>query len=156
MVNAEWQLKTISKQSQLTGSPFEVGQRIISYIFKDDSGKIHRNDIHAVDLDKYDLPGTLLGWWEQVVKNYDDEIEAEKHAVNSSEELFLSLYEGEEAETHERDVIKFLLALIYFLIKFFLKEIQLVGDKYGQKLIKLLLLFLIISFSLSETIKGKS
>ena len=112
MVNAEWQLKTISKQSQLTGSPFEVGQRIISYIFKDDSGKIHRNDIHAVDLDKKDLPGTLLGWWEQVVKNYDDEIEAKKHAVNSSEELFLSLYEGEEAETHERDVIKFLLALM--------------------------------------------
>ncbi len=112
MVNTEWQLKTISRQSQITGSPFEVGQRIISYIYKDDSGEIHRDDIHADDTNEYNPPGILLGWWEQVVKNYDNEAEARRQAINSSEELFLSLYEEEGIETREREVIKFLLALM--------------------------------------------
>jgi len=112
MVNTEWQLKTISRQSQITGSPFEVGQRIISYIYKDDSGEILRDDIHADDVNEYNSPGILLGWWEQVVKNYDNEAEARRQIINSSEELFLSLFEEEKVETREREVIKFLLALM--------------------------------------------
>lgn len=113
MVNTEWHLKTISRQSEMTGTPFQVGQRIISYIYKDDHGEIHRTDIHADDANEFNSPGIILGWWEQVVKDYGNEAEAKKQAINSSEELFLSLYEDEEpVEANEREVIKFLLALM--------------------------------------------
>ena len=112
MVNTEWHLKTISRQSKLTGNPFEAGQRIISYIYKDNNGEIHRTDIHANDASKYHAPGVLLGWWEQELRNDDNELEAKKQIINSSEELFLSLFEDEEIEAEEREVIKFLLALM--------------------------------------------
>ncbi len=131
-VNVDWHLKSLSRKSQKSGRLFTEGQRVISYIYKAANGEIQRADVHVEEANEFTPSGILLGWWEQVMKNYDNEAEAKRQAILSSEELFLSLYEEKENAAEEADVLKYLLALMLER-KRILKPIDKVAEGHTQR-----------------------
>ena len=117
----DWQIRTISRASAHTQSPFEEGERIACLVFKvAGAQELGRADIRESELAEFTAPGTLLGRWTRIMKPEGiDEAAARRLTMQSAEELFLSLFtnapeaapEG-PAERAYRDALKHLLALM--------------------------------------------
>ena len=110
----DWQIKTISQKSSLTGNPFEPGDVAVSLIYKDAKAKeIGRADVHESELGEFALEGELLGRWRRVIRGPDEEAANASETLASAEDFFFSLYEGEEeSKTEEREMLKHLLGLM--------------------------------------------
>lgn len=106
----DWQVQQLSKESSLTGQPFELGCRVLSFLYLDDLGQLSRTDILEKEEETFTPPGRVLGKWSRIVEPVASEREAQKQALQSSEELFFSLIES-NVDTEEIRVIKHLLAL---------------------------------------------
>ena len=79
---------------------------------------IERVDLHAGERGGIELPGPLLCQWQHVIQSKDtSEAEERRAALQSAEEVFLSLYDEPEGEGGQplvnaaRDRLKFFLAL---------------------------------------------
>ena len=108
----EWQVKPVGRLSQLSGEAFKSGQKIISYLYKDDGGDLQRYDVLTAETDNFSVPGQILGWWTQVVRDMQNEANARRRAIETTEDLFLSLYEEGAVKTDESEVLKYLLAIV--------------------------------------------
>lgn len=112
---AEWQLQPLARKSSASGTPFEPGDRIVCFLIKSPQGEFVRADVSFEESGEYSPEGQVLGRWTREVKDSDDEEKASaRQTLQSSEELFLSLFDeslSEEAQ-HERDSLKQVLALM--------------------------------------------
>lgn len=110
----EWQIKTIAQKSTLSGECFIPGDRIVCLIYKDEhDGELARVDLRPEEIEKFNIPGEVLGRWARVVPDPEDEAAHEREAISSAEDLFFSLFEGEiEQAREESDMLKHLLSLM--------------------------------------------
>jgi len=122
---SEWQIKPLARSSAVSGSPFAPGDRVVCVLHVDVSGLLVRTDLHQHEAESFHSPGEVLGRWTRIVPDAsaDAEKEARRAALQSSEELFLSLYQPHEhtettagqpgaEESPERRTLKQVLALM--------------------------------------------
>lgn len=110
-----WNFKSISSASTLSKSAFADGEQVVCLIYKDiEKGEIGRADIRLDELDRFELPGNLLGRWRQQIKKAENGQVAVRRKIESAEDFFLSLYEstGRTEACEEMDALKCLLALM--------------------------------------------
>jgi hypothetical protein len=111
----EWQLQPLARKSSASGALFEPGDRIVCFLIKSPSGDFFRADVRSDEAETYSPEGQVLGRWTRELKDSEDTEKASaRQALQSSEELFLSLFDeslSEEA-AHERDSLKQVLALM--------------------------------------------
>lgn len=111
----DWTVHRPADTCALTGEPFQPGDRLRSFLLRGPGGELSRCDVAAARAGDFQPPeGTrVLGWWNQTVRaEAETEAEQKKRALASSEELFLSLYEGEEpGAQEERALLQHLLGL---------------------------------------------
>ena len=110
----DWQIKTLSRKSTVSGLGFEPGDRALSLIYVDnEAGELGRADLHERELADLQLPGEVLGRWTWVMKDADSAAAAAGNTIASAEDFFLSLFENEVAgEQDRRDALKHVLALM--------------------------------------------
>jgi len=110
----DWQIKTLSRKSTLSGESFKPGDRAVSLVYVDDeAGDLDRADLHENELDQLQLPGQVLGRWTWVMKDPEDGATNAADTVASAEDFFFSLFENEAGEEQDRsDALKHLLALL--------------------------------------------
>lgn len=110
-----WHFKGIARTSTLSDSVFSDGEQVVCLIYRDiENGEIGRADIRLEEVDRFELPGELLGRWRHVVKHSGDAQPTVREKVASAEELFFSLYESSNGaeKSEEADALKYLLALM--------------------------------------------
>ncbi|PXA03250.1 hypothetical protein DDZ13_12550 [Coraliomargarita sinensis] len=110
----DWQIKTLSRKSTLSGESFEPGDRAVSLVYVDDeAGDLGRADIHEKELSELQAPGQVLGRWSWVMKDPEEGATSTSDTVASAEDFFFSLFENEAGDERERsDALKHLLALM--------------------------------------------
>lgn len=110
----DWQIKTLSKKSTLSGERFNPGDRAVSLVYVDDAvGELGRADLHERELEVLELPGQVLGRWTWVMKAPEEGAPGAGETVASAEDFFFSLFENEAgAERDRSDALKHLLALM--------------------------------------------
>ena len=110
----DWQIKTLSRKSTLSGESFEPGDRAVSLVYVDDeAGELGRADLHEDELAQLQLPGQVLGRWSWVMKDPEEGATHAAETVASAEGFFLSLFQNEARDERERtDALKHLLALM--------------------------------------------
>lgn len=110
----EWQIKTLSRKSTLSGRSFEPGDRAVSLVYVDDgAGELGRADLHEGELSQLQLPGQVLGRWSWVMKDPEEGAANARDTVASAEDFFFSLFENEtDLERDRSDALKHLLALM--------------------------------------------
>lgn len=97
----DWQIRPLARASSLTAQPFEIGENIICFLFRNAAGQLERADVKADEESTFPQPEAVLGRWGRVVKaQQDEEREARQQVLASSEELFLSLFPEEEVDSH--------------------------------------------------------
>ncbi|MGB1126870.1 MAG: hypothetical protein ACPG3X_00690 [Opitutales bacterium] len=110
----DWQIKTPSRKSSLTGEAFQPGDRSVSIIFVDhEMGELGRADLHERELEKFELSGQVLGRWSRVTKDHDDASVRTSDSLASAEDFFFSLFENTQNQAiEESNMLKHLLALL--------------------------------------------
>jgi hypothetical protein len=113
----EWQIKTIARKSTLSGEVFNPGDRVVCLIYKDEGeDDLGRADLRPDEVERFDLPGEVLGRWSRVVKDPDDESQSARETMASAEDFFFSLYENDQPEQADAqqasDMLKHLLSLM--------------------------------------------
>ena len=110
----DWQIKTLSKKSTLSGEHFSPGDRAVSLVYVDDSAsELARADLHEHELEEFELPGKALGRWSWTMKDPEEGGPRAGDTVASAEDFFFSLFENaENAEREASDALKHLLALM--------------------------------------------
>jgi hypothetical protein len=112
----DWNLQSGSRKSTASEAPFADGQRVRSVLVLDGEEGLRRLDFHleeTVELGE----ARPVAQWIRVFRSNEAEREMAREAVNSAEELFFRLSDGEagtpgDGETEEvRGVLRFLLAL---------------------------------------------
>lgn len=112
-------IRSVETASAVSGTPFQPGDRVWSYLYRNPEGLIERFDCLEGEREGVSLEGGILCSWGHVKKARQiSEAEERKAALRSTEDVFLSLYEepgegGTEASGLEesRDRLKFFLAL---------------------------------------------
>jgi gamma-glutamylcyclotransferase (GGCT)/AIG2-like uncharacterized protein YtfP len=112
-------IRSVNEESGLTGEVFNPGDNVWSYLYRSDEGLIERIDILESEKDQLQLDGPVICKWGQRVKDKGlSEAEERRAALQSADEVFLSLFEedpeGEEIEEsvlRARGRLKFFLAL---------------------------------------------
>ena len=114
----EISIRSVDEASGVSGKPFAPGDRVWSYLYRSPEGPIERIDIHEEEAEQLALPGPVICKWGQRIKAKEtSEAEERRAALQSADEVFLSLFEepaGEEAGEaigKTRDRLKFFLAL---------------------------------------------
>lgn len=112
----EWQIKTMSDCSVLTGASFNPGDRVACLIHMDDEAReLCRSDLLEAEVDGFILPGQLLGRWSRTVEEPDAESAKAPATLQSAEDFFLSLYNGApegEEPPQEKKALQHLVALM--------------------------------------------
>jgi len=95
-VQNDWQLQPLTRRCAVSGEPFDAGQRVVCFFYQDEAGLLQRADVLPEQASAFQPQGLLLGRWERETTDGNDaEKEARKAMLVSAEELFFSLYEGE-------------------------------------------------------------
>ena len=110
----EWQIKTIARNSTLSGKAFKPGDQVVCLIYKgNEAGELGRADLLPGEVDAFGLPDEVLGRWARVVQNPDDENTSANETIASAEDFFFSLFENKSLNTKEEsDMLKHLLSLM--------------------------------------------
>jgi len=110
----DWQIKPLARECAVSGEPFEIGDEVICFLFRDDEGQLQRADVSEAKVDEFPRPEAVLGRWGREVKpRGEEEREARAHALATTEELFLSLFKEDSPEmADDRELFKQVLALM--------------------------------------------
>ncbi|GHB98506.1 hypothetical protein [Cerasicoccus arenae] len=110
----DWQIKPLARECAVSGEPFEIGDEVICFLYRDEEGQLQRADVATSKVDDFPRPEAVLGRWGREVKpRGEDEREARAHALATTEELFLSLFESDSADVAEdRELFKQVLGLM--------------------------------------------
>lgn len=103
----------------VSGQTFVPGDRVWSVLYRPVEGGIERADVLDDERDQLRLEGEVLCQWGHRIKEPEvSEAEERRAALQSREEIFLSLYEAAEGDVEEmpevretRDRMKFFLSL---------------------------------------------
>jgi hypothetical protein len=115
----EFAIRSVSEASMVSGQTFVPGDRVWSVLYRTAEGAVERADVLAGERDQLRLEGEVLCQWGHRIKEPEvSEAEERRAALQSREEIFLSLFEAEEGEAEEtpevretRDRMKFFLSL---------------------------------------------
>lgn len=123
----ELNFRPVAKLSNFSEKTLVPGDVVVSCLYHDDTtGSVERFDVLASEEADCELPGNRICRWRHTIEEKDEsEKEQKKQALQSTEEIFLSLYEEEDDEPggegedkdstedseHTRDILKFFLAL---------------------------------------------
>jgi hypothetical protein len=114
----EISIRSVDAVSALSGNPFTPGDRVWSYLLRTTDGQLERMDILDNEREQLQPEGQIVCKWSHRIKDRDSsESEARRAALQSAEEVFLSLFEdlpggedtGDVEDTRAR--LKFFLAL---------------------------------------------
>ena len=110
----DWQIKTLSKKSTLSGERFNPGDRAVSLVYVDAAaGELGRADLHEHELAEFQFPGQVLGRWTWMMKDPEAGGPTAGETMASAEDFFFSLFEHDaDAERDRVDALKHLLALM--------------------------------------------
>jgi len=109
-------IRTVSEVSAISEKAFVPGDRVWSLLFRDPDGVVERMDVLPDELEQVNLEGGILCKWSQLIKEHEStEAELRRAALQSTEEVFLSLYEEEEVESEEESVKETRERLKFFL-----------------------------------------
>ena len=108
----EWHITPISRKSALTETAFEKNDRVLSALVIT-AEDVLRVDVLESEEDAYELPGASICRWTQVFKprSKDDKVAMEAMKL-TADNLFISLFEGEDGPTQENAKLKHLLGLM--------------------------------------------
>jgi hypothetical protein len=112
-------IRSVGEVSGRSERTFVPGDTVWSYLYRSAEGFIERLDIHSDEREGLELEGPVICRWSQLIKEKDvSEAEERRAALQSADEVFLSLFEenedGEEqdaAALEARERLKFFLAL---------------------------------------------
>ncbi len=111
-------IRSVDQVSAVSGEAFAAGDRVWSFLLRTPEGFIDRMDILEAEREGLELPGPVVCCWSQRIKDRETtQAEERKAALQSAEDVFLSLYEdvgeseGEVSVDEARDRLKFFLAL---------------------------------------------
>ncbi len=108
----EWHITPISRKSAFSEAEFEKDDRVVSLLIRTDEDVI-RADVLESEEEGYELPGDLVCRWTQVFKpRSTDDKEAQEAMKLTADNLFISLFEGEDEPTQENAKLKHLLGLM--------------------------------------------
>lgn len=113
----EISIRGVGGQCAVSGQAFAPGDRVWSCLIRSSEGGIERVDVLEGEREQLDLGDRVLCKWGQTLKPREStEADNRREALASAEEVFLSLYEAEEAEgagaiRETRERLKFFLAL---------------------------------------------
>lgn len=93
----EWHIPHVARKSYLSGEEFEKDDRIASALVKTEEGELVRVDVLVKELKKVEMPGEPLCRWTQLFKPKPTDGKEEEEALElTADNLFISLFEGEE------------------------------------------------------------
>lgn len=108
----ELHIAPISRKSSFTEDAFEKNDRVVSLLLRTEE-EVVRVDILESEEEGYELPGELICRWTQVFKpRSKDDKEAQEALKLTADNLFISLFEGEDGPSQENAKFKHLLGLM--------------------------------------------
>lgn len=110
----DWNITPLAKKSYLSDVNFEKGDRIASILTRIDPETVERIDVLVSEETQVELPGVSVCRWTHVYKPKqvtDGKEEAEAMKL-TADNLFISLFEGEEDPSPENGKLKQFLALM--------------------------------------------
>lgn len=114
----EFSIKPVGEACAASGKPFEPGERVRSVLVRTPEGLVERIDL--LESEEAELPveaRVLCRWTHRIKKRDTSEAEARQAALQSAEDVFISLFEKNDREEEDpetlatRDRLKFFLAL---------------------------------------------
>jgi len=108
----KWHISPISRISALSGEAFEKDDRVASLLVRleEDIGRI---DLKESEESDYQVPGDLICRWIQLFKPRDQHDKEVQEALKlTADNLFVSLFEGEDGPSQENSKLKRLLSLM--------------------------------------------
>ena len=111
-------IRSVGEVSAVSGEEFRPGDRVWSCLFRTAEGLVERLDVLESERDELEIGERVLCKWSHTIKpRVESEADARRAALESADDVFLSLFEDPktdegEAELGEtRDRLKFFLAL---------------------------------------------
>jgi hypothetical protein len=112
-------IRAVSECSAISEKAFVPGDRVWSYLYRTANGALERADVLEQEREELNFEGGVLCKWSQLIKAREtSEAEIRKAALQSTDDVFLSLYDDVEEGTDDspearetRDRLKFFLAL---------------------------------------------
>lgn len=96
----DWHITPVARKSYLSGVEFAKDDRVGSSLVKTAEGELLRVDVLLSEIDDLELPGVLICRWTQAFKPKSDGGKEEAEALKlTADNLFISLFEGEEEAT---------------------------------------------------------
>ncbi len=111
----QWPVKPLSTKSTLSGEPFQTGEVILCFLYKDENGEFQRADIKPSEANTFRPSGEILGrWTHEVRRDLENTQLLNQQLLQTSEELFMSLYNEAYAteDSSDRQLLKHFLALM--------------------------------------------
>lgn len=110
----DWQIKPLSKKSAISGRDISAGDSVVCAVFVDGLGNLDRLDCHADEFDPSKIEGKIIGDGSAPSAKIPKRTRgaARRMALSSSEDFFVSLFDGSGVRADESDVIKQMLALL--------------------------------------------
>ncbi|MCH6257074.1 hypothetical protein MLD52_10985 [Puniceicoccaceae bacterium K14] len=109
----DWNITPLAKKSYVSGKFFEEGDRIASFLVRTGEGIVERLDYLASEEDELEESGEGVCRWTHVFKPKPADGKEEAEAVKfTADNLFISLFEGEEDPNPENEKLKLFLALM--------------------------------------------
>ena len=112
----DWQIQSLGRQSAVSGDKFAPGEIVVSLIYTNMEGQLARADMLESEEDTFEVePVSVVGRWKREVKQPGEENDARQQAMQSAEELFLSLFAKEDKATEDSEdlnILKHFLALM--------------------------------------------
>lgn len=108
----EWHIAPISRKSALTDTAFEKDDRVASLLVRQEED-IVRLDVRENEESSFEFEGELICRWTQIFKpRSNEEKEALEAMKLTADNLFISLFDGEEGPSQENAKLKHLLGLM--------------------------------------------
>ena len=108
----EWHISPISRSSAHSGEAFEKDERVASLLVRLED-EVARIDLRESEESDYEISGDLICRWIQLFKPRDQhEKEAQEALKLTADNLFVSLFEGEDGPSQENSKLKRLLSLM--------------------------------------------
>lgn len=111
----EWHIPPVARKSYFSQKEFEKDDRLASALVRTDEGELVRIDALLAELKEAEMPGETVCRWTQIFKPKPDDGKEEAEALKlTADNLFISLFEGEEPGrlSEENAKLKHFLALM--------------------------------------------
>ena len=131
----DWTVQPFSRKSAATGASFEAGERVVSFVYKDERGDLQRLDLRESELEANTLPQNVLGRWTHAVKAKEERQKAKQDTLLSAEACFLSLFQKDTLEdTSESALLQKDQVLLQQLLALMLERKRILRHKGPQAL----------------------